>query len=123
MLELSVETVFSAAHKLRGYSGICKNTHGHNFTVEVTVNVKKLNSIGIGIDFIDLKKEIHHFLNQLDHRNLNELKHFKKINPTSENIAIWLYKNLSNRVNSRNVKVAKIQVKESANFSATYYGG
>lgn len=122
MLELSVESGFSAAHKLRGYDGVCKETHGHNFTVEVTVNVKKLNNIGIGIDFIDLKNEIHHFLYQLDHKNLNELKHFKKTNPTSENIAIWLYKNLSKKINSKNLKVARIKIKESSEFTAIYYG-
>ncbi|MEW6108210.1 MAG: 6-carboxytetrahydropterin synthase [Nitrospirota bacterium] len=57
MLELSVESTFSAAHQLHGYEGICKDVHGHNFTVEVTLSVKRLNEIGFGIDFLDLKND------------------------------------------------------------------
>jgi 6-pyruvoyltetrahydropterin/6-carboxytetrahydropterin synthase len=122
MLELTVESSFSAAHQLRGYKGVCKDVHGHNFLVEVTVTVKKLNAIGIGIDFLDLKKDIDYFIKQLDHKNLSELSHFKKINPTSENLAIWLYDGLLKKVNSKNVKLVKVQVKESSQFTATYYG-
>ncbi|MBZ0158185.1 MAG: 6-carboxytetrahydropterin synthase QueD [Alphaproteobacteria bacterium] len=122
MLELTVESNFSAAHKLNGYEGICKNIHGHNFTVEVTVRVKKLNKIGIGIDFLDLKQDIDSFLKQLDHKIINDISPFTKVNPTSENIAIWLYDSISKKVNSINIKVSKIKVKESSNFSATYYG-
>jgi len=122
MFELSVESSFSAAHQLHAYKGICKNVHGHNFVVKVTVNVKKLDKIGIGIDFLDLKKNIDHFLKLLDHKNLNDLEPFKKTNPTSENIAIWLYKNLSKKVNSKEVKVSKVTISESPQFSATYYG-
>jgi len=122
MIEISVEGSFSSAHQLHGYEGVCKDIHGHNFIVEVTVSIKKLDKIGIGVDFLGLKKELDYFLKQLDHKNLNELKPFRKINPTSENIAIWLYKNLSKRINSRNVKLLKIKVKESPQFSVTYYG-
>lgn len=122
MLELSVQGSFSAAHQLIGYEGDCRVVHGHNFTVEVTVKVLELNDIGIGIDFRDIKKELNFFLDQLDHRNLSELEQFKKVNPTSENIAIWLYKNLSQRFNSGNVKLEKVTVKESPKYSATYYG-
>ncbi len=122
MLELSVESSFSAAHQLRGYEGACKDINGHNFLVEVTVRIKKLNDIGIGIDFVVLKQDIDHFIKQLDHKNLSELRQFKKINPTSENLAIWLYDGLCKKVNSKNVKLVKVQVKESSQFTATYYG-
>ena len=122
MLELSIESSFSAAHQLRGYEGVCKDVHGHNFLVEVTVRVKKLNDIGIGVDFLDLKREVDYFIKQVDHKNLSELSQFKKINPTSENLAIWLYEGLYKKVTSKNVKLVKVQVKESAQFTATYYG-
>jgi 6-pyruvoyltetrahydropterin/6-carboxytetrahydropterin synthase len=122
MLELSVESSFSAAHQLRGYEGVCKDIHGHNFLVEVTVSIKKLNDIGIGIDFVVLKQDIDHFIKQLDHKNLSELSHFKKINPTSENLAIWLYDGLHKKIRSPNVKLMKVKVSESPQFSATYYG-
>jgi len=122
LFELSIESSFSAAHQLRGYEGECKNVHGHNFLVEVTVSVKKLNGIGIGVDFLDLQREVDYFIKQVDHKNLSKLSQFKKINPTSENLAIWFYDGLHKKVNSNNVKLVRVQVKESSQFTATYYG-
>lgn len=122
MIDLVIESNFSAAHRIVGYDGVCKETHGHTFTVEVTVKVSKLKKIGFGVDFLDLKRDVSYFLNQLDHKNLNEIKYFEKINPTSENIAIWLYRNLSKKINSRNIQVSQIKVKESSEFAAIYYG-
>lgn len=122
MFDLAIESTFSAAHKINGYDGVCKDTHGHNFTVEVTVKVKKLDKIGFGVDFLDLKADVEYFLKQLDHKDLNEIEFFKRANPTSENIAIWLYRKLSKKINSRNVKVSKVKIKESSEFSVTYPG-
>src|SRR5262245_65746264 len=55
MHEVMIEMSFSSAHALRGYQGKCENTHGHNYKVEVYVRGRKLNNIGLLIDFKDLK--------------------------------------------------------------------
>ncbi len=54
--ELYVKTHFSAAHSLKGYPGDCARVHGHNWIIEVFVRCTKLNEIGIGIDFRDIKQ-------------------------------------------------------------------
>ncbi len=122
MVELKVKSNFSAAHHLNGYEGDCKDTHGHNFGVIVLVRVDRLNEIGIGKDFKDLKKDIEHFLKQLDHKYLNDLTPFKSQNPTAEHIAIWLFNSLSDKINSESIKVHSITIEESEKYSATYYG-
>ena len=108
--ELYVKTHFSAAHCLKGYPGDCARMHGHNWMVEVFVRCKKLNEIGIGIDFRDIKTSIKDLLNNLDHFNLNELPAFKENNPTSENLARFIYKKLSRRLNTDDVKISKVKV-------------
>lgn len=121
-IKLKVKSRFSAAHQLKGYKGDCENIHGHNFNVIAIVKVNKLDKIGIGIDFIEFKRDLDFFINQLDHKKLNDLEAFKGINPSSENIAIWLYENLKNKINSENAKLLSLEVEESENYSAIVCG-
>ena len=120
MYELSIETQFAAAHQLRGYKGKCENMHGHNWRVQVSISSEKLNDIGIVIDYNDLKKVTNETISALDHSYLNEVFPFTEINPSSENIAKWIFESLKKRLED-SVKVNSITVWESENSSATYY--
>ncbi len=119
--ELYVKTHFSAAHALKGYPGDCARLHGHNWMIEVYVRCKKLNEIGIGIDFREIKQAIKSLLNNLDHFNLNELPAFQEINPTSENIARFIYKELSRRLNTGDIIISKVKVCETPGAGAFYW--
>jgi 6-pyruvoyltetrahydropterin/6-carboxytetrahydropterin synthase len=94
MYEISVEKHFDAAHYLRGYKGKCENLHGHRYTIVVKVTAEKLNDIGIAYDFTDLKAHLNSILERFDHTCLNDVKPFDKINPSAENIASVIYKEL-----------------------------
>ena len=121
VFEVYVQAHFSAAHALRGYPGDCSRTHGHNWIIDVFVKCKKLNEIGIGVDFRDIKKGVKDVLKGLDHFNLNEVPPFNEDNPTSENIAKFLYIQLGKRLNSDVVKVSKIKVSETPGAGAFYW--
>jgi len=121
VFEVYVQAHFSAAHALRGYPGDCSRTHGHNWIIDVFVKCKELDEIGIGVDFRDIKKGVKDVLKGLDHFNLNELVPFKEDNPTSENIARFLYIQLGKRLNSDIVKVSKIKVSETPGAGAFYW--
>jgi 6-pyruvoyltetrahydropterin/6-carboxytetrahydropterin synthase len=118
--EIYVKDHFAAAHALRGYDGNCANMHGHNWDVEVYIQCTKLNQLGIGIDFRDVKGVIKDVLSKLDHTNLNEVVEFGSINPTSENISKFLYNELSRRLNTEFIKVVKIMVFESPGCGSSY---
>ena len=118
--ELSVKTSFAAAHQLNGYEGACENLHGHNWKVEVFVKADKLNDIGIALDFKVLKNKTNEVLSVLDHKNLNQVPPFDKINPSSENIARWLYQRLNDVLKLLDVKVSKVSVWETDNYYASY---
>ncbi len=121
VFEICVEAQFSAAHSLRGYQGNCAQVHGHNWIVEVFVKCLELNNIGIGIDFRDIRQAIKNIINDLDHSCLNEHPEFKDTNPSSENIARFLYRELGEKINSVNVKVSKIKVSETRSAGAYYW--
>jgi 6-pyruvoyltetrahydropterin/6-carboxytetrahydropterin synthase len=121
MYRLTIHTSFAAAHCLTHYQGDCENLHGHNWKVEVTVTAHALDKSGLGIDFKILKATTNGLLKKLDHRYLNELAPFKDISPSSENIARFLYQELSRELNSENIAVAMITVWESDFACASYY--
>ena len=121
VFEIYVKTHFSAAHSLRGYPGDCARIHGHNWVVEVFIRCTKLDEIGIGIDFRDIKQAVKEVLEGLDHFNLNEVLAFEVVNPTSENIAKFLYQELGQKLNSDIVNISKIKVSESPGAGASYW--
>ncbi len=121
VFEICVEAQFSAAHSLSGYQGNCAQMHGHNWIIEVFVKCGELNDIGIGIDFRDIRRAIKNIINDLDHSCLNEHPEFKDTNPSSENIARFLYRRLGEKINSANVKVSKVKVSETRSAGAYYW--
>ncbi len=121
MFELMIETYFAAAHQLRCYKGGCEKLHGHNWKVQVYVLAEKLNELDLAIDFHELKKLTEEVIAPLDHSFLNDIFPFTEKNPSSENIAKWIYDSLKKRLNESNVELAAVSIWESETASATYF--
>lgn len=121
VFEISIQKTFSSAHRLRNYNGQCEAVHGHNWKVEVFVRAKDPNPLGLAMDFKDLKDITRNILSDLDHKYLNEVPPFDKINPSSENIARYLYDRLKAEIQEPGVSVSKISVWESDNAVASYF--
>jgi len=121
IFEVYVQTHFAAAHRLVGYAGDCARLHGHNWVVEVTVRCRELDGIGMGMDFRDIRERVKEVTAALDHQNLNALDAFREINPTSEHIARFLFRALSERINGGGVRVARVKVCETAGAGAMYW--
>jgi 6-pyruvoyltetrahydropterin/6-carboxytetrahydropterin synthase len=120
MYEVTVKKTFSAAHRIHDIGGKCEALHGHNFLVEVSVAAESLDEEGLLIDFRILKKWTEEVLEQLDHKFLNELDYFKKRNPSSEQIARYLYDRIDERARKEKAHLSRVTVWESENSCATY---
>ena len=107
---------------LNGHEGACKRMHGHNWKVEVEVCGNKLDNIGMVIDFKEIRNMTKGVVDQLDHRFLNDLDPFKKINPTAENIAQYIYKELSEVMNDKQIEVKSIKLWETEKSAVTFTG-
>lgn len=119
MFELSVRDHIASAHFLRGYEGKCKNLHGHTWKIEVTLISDQLDAIGMVADFAALKIKLKEFLAAIDHVCLNDLPYFKEHNPTTENIARYIYTNFARDVVP--LKIKSVEVWESDSASVLYY--
>ncbi len=122
MYDIFVKTHFSSGHHLRDYPGSCELPHGHNWKVTVTVRAFELDELGMGIDFKELKKQVNLVVDELDHRNLNEMEAFAEINPSSEHIAKFIFDRLKKPLDQQRYKVYSVTVFETDTSGLTYYG-
>lgn len=106
--------VFSAAHRLhasalsddenRAVYGKCNNPngHGHNYTLEVTVDGPVDGPTGMVIDLVELDRTVHEVLDELDHKHLDrEVAGFAGQTSTAENIVVYLWDRLAPRLDGR----------------------
>lgn len=120
MYELKVVTDFSAAHNLRNFRGKCEALHGHNWKVEVVVSGSDLDDTGVVLDFAEIKAATREVIGEMDHRYLNELPFFTTYNPSSENIARYIFERLREKIDSDRIRVSRVSAWESADACATY---
>ena len=120
MYQVTIETHFSSAHRLRQYDGERERLHGHNWSVKVSITSEELDDLGMVIDFRKLKDETNKLMDKFDHQYLNEVPPFNEINPTTENIAKYIFDELSRTINTNSIKISKVTVWESPTCYASY---
>jgi 6-pyruvoyltetrahydropterin/6-carboxytetrahydropterin synthase len=138
MILLTRKAEFSASHyywsdqlsseeNLRLF-GKCanRNGHGHNYTLEVTVRGEVDPVSGFVVDLKDLKDVMHReVVDVYDHRHLNlEVPEFKRVLPTTENIAIAIWKRLEKPIEEHlpGAKLHRVRLYEMADLFSDFYG-
>ena len=117
---LKVVTEFASAHTLRDYPGACSRMHGHNWKVELEAVATSLDDVGMGIDFKKMKAAANEVGDRLDHRYLNDLDPFTTVNPTAENIAAYMYREIAAILNSDTVRVNALTLWETDRACVRY---
>ncbi len=123
---------FSASHryyvsgwtedKNREVFGKCIHIHGHNYTLDVTVEGAVDPVTGMVMNLSDLKNGVLRVLEDFDHRYLNEeVPEFREKLPTTENLAIVLWNRIASILPS-NVHLAKIRLEETEDLYVEYDG-
>jgi 6-pyruvoyltetrahydropterin/6-carboxytetrahydropterin synthase len=121
MFEITIEETFAAGHALRHYRGKCENVHGHNYRCQVQVEGNDLDEIGLLVDFVELKRVVHSVLDRMDHQWLNDWPPFDKLNPSAENMAKFIYDEVTSALTPRTgVTVGWVRLWETDTSSAIY---
>ena len=117
-MELFKEFTFEAAHRLPGVpeGHKCARLHGHSYRVEVHVAGEVDPSTGMVMDFADIKAAFAPLRDRLDHYYLNEIDGLE--NPTSENLARWIWQRLKPGLPS----LARLVVRETCTCGCVYEG-
>ena len=117
-MEIYKEFTIEAAHLLPNVPDghKCKRLHGHSFRIEVHVEGDIDSEQGWVMDFAQLKNSFKSVFEQLDHRYLNDIEGLE--NPTSENLARWVWLKLLPEL----PQLIKIVVKETCTSGCIYRG-
>ncbi len=137
MFYLRTEDAFDSAHFLEGYTGKCRNIHGHRWRVVVEIKGEELKGDpqerGMLMDFSEFKKELKQICDRLDHRLIVEqgtlteslIAEFARMKldlvevpfrPTSEELARFFY----NELKDRGLAVHKVEMYETPTNCAIY---
>jgi len=117
--ELFITADFSAAHNLREYKGKCERLHGHNWRVDLRLAGDHLDAEGLLLDFTEAKRILGEVLERFDHRYLNEVEPFDRLQPSSETIARVVAEAVAERLPA-SVRVVSVTAWESDRCAATY---
>ncbi len=120
MYEIRVRGGFSAAHQVRYSDGELESLHGHNWQVEAVMACQALDEAGMGIDFVEAHRALEACLEELTYTNLNDNPALGGLNPTSENLARWIYGRLTSVIERDGVTIARVDVAEQDRYLASY---
>lgn len=117
-MDIYKEFTIEAAHLLPNLPDghKCKRLHGHSFRIEVHINGEIDNNLGWVMDFSDISRSFQPVFDVLDHHYLNEIDGLE--NPTSENIAKWVW----NKLKPGLPDLSKIIIKETCTSGCIYRG-
>jgi 6-pyruvoyltetrahydropterin/6-carboxytetrahydropterin synthase len=117
-MELRKTFQFEAAHLLPRLpkSHKCRRLHGHSFKAEIVVAGDLDAKLGWVMDYADISEVFKPIWETLDHRYLNEIPGLE--NPTSENIAIWIWKRLKPKL----PLLTEVAVAETCTAKCVYQG-
>ncbi|ABF41210.1 6-pyruvoyl tetrahydropterin synthase [Candidatus Koribacter versatilis Ellin345] len=119
---------FVASHRLhtprlseaenREVYGKCNNPfgHGHNYALEVTVGGQVAPDTGMVYNLADVDRVVRkHILERYDHQNLNCLKEFQELVPTTENLCLAIFEILKR--NLAEIHLDKVRLEETSQNS------
>ena len=111
MFTISVEAHFSASHQLTLPDGSKEPVHRHKWSVTANVGGEKLNSMGLVMDFNQLKTMVDNIVAEFDNMALDRISYFQQNNPSAENVAKYIYQKLRIKL-PKGVKLRNIKVVE-----------
>jgi 6-pyruvoyltetrahydropterin/6-carboxytetrahydropterin synthase len=119
MFTITVETHFQASHQLVLPDGSKEPAHGHDWVVTTAVSSERLDDMGVVMDFRVLQEIVENATAELDSITLSDLEHFRRNNPSAENVAMYIYDRI--RVGlPEGVKLHSIEVVEEPGCSAKF---
>ena len=115
--EITATRHFAAAHQLRLYDGSLEPLHWHNWKAIIRVAARQLDAIGVVMDFHQLDAALGAITGEMHNRHLNELSAFASLNPSTENVALHIARQL--RL-PPGVALISVEVWETPENSAVY---
>jgi 6-pyruvoyltetrahydropterin/6-carboxytetrahydropterin synthase len=118
--EVSCETTFNATHRLTQDGRPLEPLHGHDWRVEAFAVGEHLDSAGLLIDFVTLKRALDDTAAVLHHTDLNARTEFAGTSPSAEVVARHFFNEIVRRLGEGGQALVRVRVREAPGCSATY---
>ena len=117
-MEIYKDFSLESAHRLPNVppGHKCANLHGHSFAVRIVIAGEPDPQTGWIVDFSDIKQAFAPVHKLLDHQYLNDVPGLD--NPTSENLAKWIWRELQPRI----AGLSRVEIKETCTSGCIYRG-
>jgi len=122
MFAITVQAEFCAAHSLT-IAGTPEPIHGHNFGITLTLEGPSLDPDGLLCDFHTVEHTLNELLAPFVNANLAECPPFDALNPSAENIALFIAESMHNRLGDSlapHARIAEVSVSEAPGCVAFY---
>lgn len=120
---IGVRKQFSAAHRLEGHPGKCRELHGHTWFVLAVFSGEGVGPDGMLVDFDDVGKALEEVVDDFDHTFLNDVEPFDSMPPTAENVARVIFERLKGKARRyaswKKAELTVVTVWESPDNSAS----
>lgn len=94
MFIITVQTHFHSSHQITLPDGSKEKKHLHDWVVTAEVSSKRLNEIGLVMDFVKLKKSIEKITAPFENSAIESHEYFQTVNSSAENVAKYIYEQL-----------------------------
>jgi 6-pyruvoyltetrahydropterin/6-carboxytetrahydropterin synthase len=119
MFTISAEKRFWASHRLALPDGSKEPEHHHNWSVIAVISSGSLNSMGLVMDFGQLKDLLGSIVAEFDNTALDSIDYFRKNSSSAENVAKYIYEKLQTKL-PKAVKLRSVEVVEEPGCSAVF---
>lgn len=121
MFEIKIEKSFDAAHALSRNDRKVENPHLHTWKCEACIRTAKLDDSGCAIDFVEADRRIDGVLDEMSGKNIADLPHFRNMSTSTENIAKYIFDELSKAFDDENARLSRVTIWEDEHHSASYF--
>ncbi len=122
MFELTIQRTFNAAHAII-MAGVMEKLHTHDWQIKITIAGNQLDDDGLLCDFHAIESHLNTIIEPFENRTFNQIPPFDQINPTAENIAMYLSDQMMQLVQTHTnnrASVTAVHITESPGCVATY---
>lgn len=117
MYSVTIETTFSALHRVQYPDGTLEPAHGHDWQVRVYFQRPSLDDHGMVIDFVEAQSLLKSIVTPLHHTDLNEIDAFRNVNPTAEIVARYIFDRFYEKCPDT---LQRVKITEAPGCVATY---
>lgn len=122
MFTVSVEISFKASHSIVLPDGCAEPQHEHDWAVVAELSSKKLNDMGVVMDFARLRAILNGAVAELDNISLGEFDYFQSRSQSAENIAMYVYEKIEPKLPD-GLRLENVRVGEQIGCWAKYSRG